>query len=255
MFFVDEDDDDDDVDDGDDDDDDNECALEADVLLRGEIRRKKNSISSGKRHLEKGFMYYSESYMCIPFAVLLADGANSGKVLKVCCPCTTGQSGSCGHVVGLLYHLANYKILGRQSVPVDAAQTSLPQTWHIPRGDKIRGHTVHSLQVRGQTRKEESRVLLSVSLSALSVTQDESTEIELSTRLQPSEPKWYTLRRHRVTASHAGNIFKMHGVFSFFVLDNERVAARAYSTLKNKEINIYPCGVTVNPHCYWLAAS
>ena len=56
---------------------------------------------------------------------------------------------ACGHVIGLLYQLANYKILGLKALPEDIAKTSQPQTWHAPRGEKIHGKAVQDLEVIG----------------------------------------------------------------------------------------------------------
>ena len=49
--------------------------------------------------------------------------------------CAIRTSGFCGHIVGLLYSLAHKKACHLKSVQNDIAKTSLPQTWHIPRGN------------------------------------------------------------------------------------------------------------------------
>lgn len=63
------------------------------------------------------------------------------------CTCPIGTSASCGHITGLLYQLAKYKILGLRALPEDIAKTSQPQTWHTPRGEKIRGKVVQEIEV------------------------------------------------------------------------------------------------------------
>ena len=59
---------------------------------------------------------------------------------------------ACGHVIGLLYQLANNKILGLKALSEDKAKTSQPQTWHSPRGRKNHGKAVQDLEVIGSSR-------------------------------------------------------------------------------------------------------
>ncbi|KAJ8308103.1 hypothetical protein KUTeg_012977, partial [Tegillarca granosa] len=47
------------------------------------------------------------------------------------------QGGTCSHMVGLVKTIQQFKILGLKDVPSEQACTSLPQTWHIPRGNRI----------------------------------------------------------------------------------------------------------------------
>ena len=63
------------------------------------------------------------------------------------CNCPVGASEGCGHVIGLLYQLAKFKMLDVRCVPEDVAKTSLPCTWSIPRGEQIAGKAVQSVQV------------------------------------------------------------------------------------------------------------
>jgi putative phage-type endonuclease len=70
------------------------------------------------------------------------------------CTCPIGVSGSCGHVTGTLYQIAKLKHLKQRVIPADAASTSLPQTWHAPRGQKIGGTIVDNLEVRGYSKAE-----------------------------------------------------------------------------------------------------
>ena len=48
--------------------------------------------------------------------------------------------------------MLNYKAL-----PGDVAKTSQPQTWHMPRGDKIRGKEVQDLEVSGYRKSDLDR--------------------------------------------------------------------------------------------------
>lgn len=61
-----------------------------------------------------------------------------GYVIDICyCSCVIGKSGHCGHGIGLLYSLAHMKSSNFRSIPSDVLKTSLPQTWHVPRGERI----------------------------------------------------------------------------------------------------------------------
>lgn len=46
--------------------------------------------------------------------------------------------GKCSHIVGLIKSIQQLKLLGLTDVPSEQSCTSLPQTWHIPRGNKIK---------------------------------------------------------------------------------------------------------------------
>lgn len=50
------------------------------------------------------------------------------------CSCAIGSTGSCGHIVGLLFSLAHMKVSDLKAIPSGVAKTSLPRTWHIPSG-------------------------------------------------------------------------------------------------------------------------
>ena len=71
------------------------------------------------------------------------------------CTCEIGLHGSCGHIAGLLYQVSQYKSLGHKLIPEDVAQTSQPQTWHIPRGKKITPTVVQNLEVRGYSSNND----------------------------------------------------------------------------------------------------
>ncbi|VDI68993.1 Hypothetical predicted protein [Mytilus galloprovincialis] len=53
------------------------------------------------------------------------------------CSCAIGKLGTCGHVTGLLYSLAHMKTSNYRSIPTDVLKTSLPQSWYMPRGEKL----------------------------------------------------------------------------------------------------------------------
>ena len=73
-------------------------------------------------------------------------------VTKSHCTCKIGLSGACGHITGVLYQFAKYKLQGLKAIPVDIAKTSQPQTWHVPRGTNIPGKAVQELIVSGHSK-------------------------------------------------------------------------------------------------------
>ena len=77
-------------------------------------------------------------------------------VSGVQCGSAIGLNACCGHITGLLYQLAKFKLLELKALPEDVAKTSLPQTWHVPRGNKISGAAVHDLEVCGYSKVEDS---------------------------------------------------------------------------------------------------
>ncbi|KAJ8307432.1 hypothetical protein KUTeg_015516, partial [Tegillarca granosa] len=228
---------------------------------------KGNSKSLGTKELHKGYKYFSEKYVtgitvhklekgCMIRAkcyrsqkknesphdveVMLRDGPIIESGL---CSCTIGKLGTCGHVTGLLYCLAHMKTSQMKAVPADIVKTSLPQTWHIPRGDKIAGSSADDTIVCGynqnnpyrQPREDfpplpvknvmenEYSVVLDqqkcARFSSISITTEECHSIENLTRLQSLDPKWHAIRKDRITASVAGDIVKRKA-------DNEPLVSR-----------------------------
>ncbi|XP_055999005.1 uncharacterized protein LOC130047656 isoform X3 [Ostrea edulis] len=290
------------------------------------------------------------------------------------CSCAIGSGGCCGHIAGLLYSIAHMKTTGMSAIPCDVAKTSLPQTWHIPRGERIAGSVSDDVTVQGydpkfpqrQTRGLRSTLynpipssaekldvyklcenlsvvdktclfLSNVSLSAqnkdvdtrfgkfpkgsplatqqklhsdyvlsildagdfpnipmknhmdnelqvvlnynksiqfqsLTLSENECFEIEKSTRLQSQDPKWHRIRKDRIIASVAGDIIKRRKEYGPLVkrlqstrkvvtssmrhwIACEPLAANAYVEKMNNDLNIYPCGLVVNPWSPWLAAT
>ncbi|KAK2140273.1 hypothetical protein LSH36_1413g00010 [Paralvinella palmiformis] len=51
--------------------------------------------------------------------------------------CSKGVGGSCGHVAGLLYQVAKFKMMKLRAISEDVAKT-----WHQPKGEKIAGDEV-----------------------------------------------------------------------------------------------------------------
>jgi hypothetical protein len=49
-----------------------------------------------------------------------------------------------------------------KTIPVDVAKTSLPQTWHTPRGSKIRGIEVGQVSVHGYNRIDPKKETKSI---------------------------------------------------------------------------------------------
>lgn len=292
-------------------------------------------------------------------------------VILASCTCPIGLSGACGHVTGMLYQLASYKNLGQKAFPEDVASTSLPQTWHTPRGLKISGKAVQDLTVSGYSKttmpettpkavkstlynplrgdpidwhaKHDFLAKTAPEFLVLSAIKDKPTmtmskfgpvpygsllsyqqkldddfimniydgigfpdlpiknvmennlyivlneeqsvklegiklsifdihRFEKLTRLQSQSSLWYKVRKHRVTASNIGNIFKRRKNEDTLVkrlqstrhvttaamrqgIASEPRAAKHYAEVNNNQVNLYPCGVIVSPVSPWIAAS
>lgn len=91
------------------------------------------------------------------FQVLIKNNPVQVDTHSCVCSCAIGRSGTCGHVTGLLYTLAHLKASGASTIPIDVAKTSLPQTWHIPRGEKLKSSKVEDVVVRGYDQQNPSR--------------------------------------------------------------------------------------------------
>ena len=74
----------------------------------------------------------NKSLSAIIFQVSLTTKDHQPLVTKSHCTCKIGLSGACGHITGVLYQFAKYKLQGLKAIPVDIAKTSQPQTWHVP---------------------------------------------------------------------------------------------------------------------------
>ncbi|CAC5392186.1 unnamed protein product [Mytilus coruscus] len=142
---------------------------------------KSGSKSRGDKEISKGYKYFSEKYL---FNISVHKLDNGCMVTARChrsqkknespheieislvegpglesryCSCAIGKSGTCGHVTGLLYTLAHMKASNLKSIPSDILKTSLPQTWHIPRGEKLKGSQVDDIVVCGYNSKSPYR--------------------------------------------------------------------------------------------------
>ncbi|XP_069109084.1 uncharacterized protein [Argopecten irradians] len=132
--------------------------------------------------MNKGFKYYSEQY--IHSITVHQNQENDVSVKAKCfrsqkrnecphdlkviftghepqieasCSCTIGLSGKCGHIAALLYQLAYFKQRNFKLIPADVAKTSLPQAWHIPRGEKLHGSKADDVVVYGYDRENPHR--------------------------------------------------------------------------------------------------
>ncbi|CAB1314609.1 unnamed protein product [Coregonus sp. 'balchen'] len=108
-------------------------------------------------------------------------------------------------------------------------------------------------------------------LSSLSVTLSQSHLIEEATRCQSDTPKWHSLRKERVAASHFREVSHVRGTSTAEKLaeriirgtrqtplmkrglEMEAGALKDYAVLKN--LNLTKCGLVVHPDAPWLGAS
>ncbi|XP_046577620.1 uncharacterized protein LOC124285440 [Haliotis rubra] len=317
---------------------------------------------SGKSQMGKGYKYFSEAYihglrvvptgngdvrvtaLCYrsqrknesPHQVEIYFSCDPLTVETATCSCAIGQCHSCGHITGVMYQIANYKTLGVTAIPDDVCKTSLPQTWHLPRGEKIKGAQSDNIVVQGYDTDNPTRITKGVqsnlynplqsplppiqnlvdslrdkliqgtiinddshtsfpdlplnnsigpssipsdlsdsqkvNLEALSVTYEQSIEIEKSTQAQSSDPKWRKVRQSRLTASVAGSIIKKKRGFENYAtslktgkkittapmrhgLACEPTAAQVYADMQDATVNMFRCGIVISPFCSWLGAS
>ena len=77
------------------------------------------------------------------------------------CSCTIGDSGCCGHLIGLLFQVAEYSTLKLSAVPDPVPSTSLPQEWHKPRGKKIGAARVEDITLSSPAGVTKSRAVSS----------------------------------------------------------------------------------------------
>ena len=92
------------------------------------------------------------------FGVHIAEGS---QIQQASCTCTIRQSQKCGHTCELLYTLAPWNKQGRHSVPFDIANTSWPQTGHVPRDSNKLPTTVDDVEVHKPTHSCDSKVIKS----------------------------------------------------------------------------------------------
>ncbi|XP_066275513.1 uncharacterized protein [Branchiostoma lanceolatum] len=66
-------------------------------------------------------------------------------------------SGTCAHLIALVYTLAHYQQQGLVEVPTQPSATSLPQQWHKPRDKKIKPDAVTSMVLAKPTKVKRKR--------------------------------------------------------------------------------------------------
>ncbi|XP_025079814.1 uncharacterized protein LOC112555598 [Pomacea canaliculata] len=234
-----------------------------------------SSRSSAKRNHERGYNYFAEKYI---FDVRVAPNTNNDgcratsrcyrsytksgipHTLEVsisatkaisngCCTCANGQSGHCGHIVGLLYQLAHFKITGANYIPEDAAKTSLPQTWHIPRGEKIRGEAVDEIKIHSfkSDKKSDRSICSTYRYNPLS--SEFPSALHLVESLKAATANFQALSKRLKSSKTRMTQAMKDGI------KNEPLAAEAYSNMKGNTVNLYPAGIIIHPDAFWLAAS
>ena len=72
------------------------------------------------------------------------------------CTCKVGLGGHCGHICGLLYQLAEYKIRDVKAIPVDVAKTSLKITFHEPGGPSITGKRIDQVTLKRHIKNPQN---------------------------------------------------------------------------------------------------
>lgn len=83
---------------------------------------------------------------------------DSSSACSCFCTCAIGQSGCCGHIIGLLFQLAQYAMLQFTKVPSVISSTSLLQQWHKPRGSKIEAIRTDDMELASSAQgKEKAR--------------------------------------------------------------------------------------------------
>jgi len=115
------------------------------------------------------------------------------------CSCTyaIGTSGCCGHIIGLLFQLADYKMRGLRTVPDPVPCMSLPQQWHKPRGKKVMPTEIEQMQlsapssVREKTRPVSSTLYCPLDNVTEAVEDFAKFKLELQTIFPSSQ--WLTL--------------------------------------------------------------
>ena len=111
-------------------------------------------------------------------------------------------------------------------------------------------------------------------LDALSVTRAVAIDLEERTVTQSASNLWQLLRSKRITASKSGSCAKRMSNFENLVkqinpsprhvvttamrrgIEMESHAAAIYANVaKAGMLNVYPCGLVINPKCPWLGCS
>ena len=101
--------------------------------------------------------YHSQAKNDAPHTIKISLLKAPVVIQNATCTCKVGLGGHCGHVCGVLYQLAHYKMQGIRAIPVDVAKTSLKMTFHQPRTSTITGSTIENVEVKGHNRNTNSK--------------------------------------------------------------------------------------------------
>ena len=90
------------------------------------------------------------------FQVNMTIGGDPGlEIESAGCDCPKGLGEACSHIAAVLYGISHLKKLGMKVIPTDPVKTSLPQTWHKPRGDKMRPVEVQNVIAQGYNKRRD----------------------------------------------------------------------------------------------------
>ena len=129
------------------------------------------------------------------------DDVHQSQAHHCVCSCAIGTSGNCGHIISLLYQLAEYKALGLNYIPDPLPSTSLPQQWHKPRGQKIAPAKVDQMQLSSPAAEVlKSRAVCSTAYNPVAG-RDLPTFDNLVSSLKEVSPNSQLLTLHTVSSS------------------------------------------------------
>ncbi|XP_038064883.1 uncharacterized protein LOC119735247 [Patiria miniata] len=103
-----------------------------------------------------------------PHSLNVCFGRDQGLIAESRCSCVAGLSGTCAHIIALIYTLRHYQDLGLKEIPGQLSCTSLPQQWHKPCGCKIRPQSVAGL-VMAKPKKTRKRQPVAAKVTKQSV--------------------------------------------------------------------------------------
>jgi len=95
----------------------------------------------------------NESPHSLSCDIVMTDDSSSA--CSCFCTCAIGQSGCCGHIIGLLFQLAQYTMMKFTKVPAVESCTSLLQQWHKPRGSKIEAIRTDDMELASSSQGKE----------------------------------------------------------------------------------------------------
>ncbi|KAK3107338.1 hypothetical protein FSP39_012215 [Pinctada imbricata] len=96
--------------------------------------------SDGSKEFTKGYKYFSEKYITDIKVYQLGEGDSDTPGCLVKARSYRSQK-------------KNESPHSLEAVPTDVAKTSLPQTWHVPRGEKLAGTASNNVTVQGYNAK------------------------------------------------------------------------------------------------------